>query len=533
MSKNFAGTGVLMKFIIRRNRIRLPVWIFAITIFVLGTAVLLPDLYPAEADKIVLAETMKNPAITFMLGYSKGYSNYTDGAIMGHFMLVFTAIFAAIMSILHVNKHTSEDEEEGRIELINSLPVGSLSNLSATIIVLFFVYIIVSLLIGLGLISLGIETLDLQGSLLFGASIGAVGVFYGALTGFFAQITSNTRATIGFSFTFLILEYIIRGIGDIKSNILSYISPLGLVVKSEVYVNNYWWPVLILALVSAIMFMISLYLNSIRDLASGFLPTKQGRKKASRFLTSPLGLALRLQRTSIISWIVGMFIVGVSYGSLLGDLEGFLKNSELIQQMIPEVDGMSLTDRFVTMLITIISVIGTIPGLMFLLKLRAEEKKTRTSQLLSTSVSRNRLLGSYTIIGFVAIPIIQFASIWGLWTAAGFVMEDVVSFDMLFEAAFVNIPAMWVFLGLAILLIGWLPRLSSLTWGYLVYSFFIEYLGPMLKLPDYLLKISPFAHTPNIPADELDISVLVIMAIIVLILAVVGFIGYNRRDIEG
>ncbi len=533
MSKHFAATGILIKFIVKRDRLRLLFWIIGITVFVLAVGVLLPDLYPAEAEKMVLAETMKNPAIIFMLGYSGGLSNYTDGAIMGHFMLVFTAIFAAIMSILLVNRHTSEDEEEGRIEMINSLPVGSLSNLSATFIVLLIAQVIISFLVGFGLISFGIESIDIEGSLLFAASIGIVGVFYAALTGVFAQLTSNTRATIGFSIGFLILEYIIRGIGDTSIEFLSYISPLGLIIKSEAFVNNYWWPIIVLGVVSFIVFIIALYLNSIRDLSSGFFPTMPGRRFASRFLTSPLGLALRLLRISIISWIIGMLIVGIAYGSLLGDLEGFIKNSELIQQMIPELGGMSLTDRFITMLITIISVLGTIPALMFILKISGEEKKSRIQEVLSTSVSRNDLLASYALIGFVSAVIVQFVSIIGLWSAAVFVMEDVASLDLLLKAAFVNIPAMWIFVGFTILLIGWLPRYTSLAWGYLIYSFFVEYLGEMLKLPNWIVNISPFAHIPNIPAEEVRISVLIIMLTTTLLLSLAGFVGYNMRDIEG
>ena len=121
----------------------------------------------------------------------------------------------------------------------------------------------------------------------------------------------------------MIVEYIVRGIGDIGNGILSYFSPLGLITRSEVYVNNYWWPVFVLLLASGLVFVLSLYLNSIRDLGSGFISTKPGKIYASRYLSSPLGLALRLEQNSIIAWTIGMLVLGVAYGSLLGELEGF------------------------------------------------------------------------------------------------------------------------------------------------------------------------------------------------------------------
>lgn len=533
MAKNFANTGVLMAFTGKRDRIRLFVWILGISLFVISLAVLMPELYPEQADKMVLAETMKNPAISFMIGYSAGLENYTDGAIMGHFMIVFSAIFAAIMSILLINRYTSEDEEEGRTEMINSLPVGSLSNLSSSFFILCISNIMIALIIGLGMYSLRIETMDFEGSIFFGACIGATGIFYAAITGLFAQLGSNTRATLGFSFGFLIFDYLIRGIGDTGTEALSYITPLGLVVRTEVYVNNHWWPLLIILGLSLVIFIFSLYLNSTRDLGSGLFPTRPGKSSASRFLASPLGLALRLQRTTIIVWLVSMFVIGMAYGSLLDELEGFLQNSELIQQMIPDAPGMSLTERFVTMLITIISVLGTIPAVMFVLKIASEERKMRTEILLTTPASRNSWLLSYTLIGFIAVLVIQFVSIFGLWSAAVLVMKDGMSLRVLLQAALVNMPAMWIFTGLAVFLTGWLPKLTSLTWFYLAYSFFLEYIGAILKVPDWVLNTSPFAHIPKLADDDIEASVLIVMCLISLLLVVAGFIGYNRRDIEG
>ena len=533
MLKHFANTGVLKRFILRRDRIRLLVWIFGISMFAILVAALVPELYMAGTDKMVLAETMKNPAITFMLGYSAGLDNYTDGAVMGHFMLVFTAIFIAIMSILFVTRHTREDEEEGRTEMINSLQVGRLSFITSSYVLLVITHIITSLIIAFGIYALDYETMNLEGSLLFGAAIGAVGVFYASLTVLFAQLVSNSRATLGLSFAFLIIEYIVRGAGDVSDSASSLISPLGLIVRTEVYVNNNWWPILVLIGISLLIFIIALYLNSIRDLGAGFLPTRQGRKNASGFLRSPFGLALRLQKTTIISWIVGMIVLGIAYGSLLGDLEGFLNNSELIMQIIPEAEGMNLTERFITMLITIVSVIGTIPVAMFVLKLSSEEKKKRSEPLLTSPTSRNNLIYSYIVIGLLGGIVIQLASVIGLWSGAVFVMEDVIAFEVLFQALFANIPAMWIFVGVVAFLIGWFPRLTGLTWGLLAYSFFVEYMGEMLKLPEWMNKISPFYHIPSIPAEKLEASTLLMITCIAFLLIGLGSVGYNRRDIEG
>ena len=139
------------------------------------------------------------------------------------------------------------------------------------------------------------------------------------------KLSESSRGTIGLSFAVLGVAYLIRAIGDAGNETLSWFSPLGWVLGAEVYVNNYWWPILLTLGMAFALVILALYLNAIRDLESGFLPSKPGRKYASLFLQSPLGLTLRLQRTGLIAWAIGMYILGASYGSVLGDMESFFQ----------------------------------------------------------------------------------------------------------------------------------------------------------------------------------------------------------------
>jgi ABC-2 type transport system permease protein len=228
-----------------------------------------------------------------------------------------------------------------------------------------------------------------------------------------------------------------------------------------------------------------------------------------------------------------MLILGVSYGSILGDLEGFINSSELIRQMIPEIAGKGMTESFITMLMTILSILGTIPVLLFILRLKGEEKKGRTEQILAAAVSRKSLLASFAAIGLMAIPLIQLMSVLGLWSSAAFVMEDPLSFSTIIKLGLVHLPAMLFMAALAVVLIGFLPGLTGLVWLYLGYSFFVVYMGEMLKLPNWLEKLSPFGHIPQLPLEGADIARLSIMAGLAIALIVAGFIGYRQRDIQG
>jgi ABC-2 type transport system permease protein len=290
----YSQTGRMLRFILRRDRLRIPIWLLALSFLTIITASAFTDLYKSAQERQAIAETMRNPAMTAMIGPGYGLDDYTAGPMMAHQMLLFTAIVVAIMSILLVARHTRADEEEGRIELIRSLPVGKLSNASATVLVLFSINVLLALFIGFGLYSLQIESMDLEGSLLYGAALGATGIFFTAVTLLFAQLSENARGTIGLSFTVLVAAYLLRAIGDVSNEILSWFSPLGWIIGTKVYVNNLWWPIILTVGTSFVLVFVALYLNTIRDLDSGFLPAKPGRKHASRFLQSPFGLAFRL-----------------------------------------------------------------------------------------------------------------------------------------------------------------------------------------------------------------------------------------------
>ena len=302
------------------------------------------------------------------------------------------------MNITLTNRHTRRDEESGRIEVIRSLPVGRLSNAASVLLVLSLTNLALGLIMALGLGVLGLEGMDWAGSFLYGAVLAVTGIFFAAATLFFAQLTETSRAAMGFSYGFLGAAYLLRAVGDIGTEALSYISPLGLVLRAQVYVRNFWWPVLIVLAAAGVIAVLALRLNTVRDLEAGFVAAKPGRRNASRLLQSPFGLALRLEKTTIIGWAVAMLVLGMSYGSVFADVEDFVQTTELYQQILPSVAGFSANDLFLAMLLSVMSMVGAIPSLLVMLKLRAEERANRTEHLLARAVSRPQLLASFLVI---------------------------------------------------------------------------------------------------------------------------------------
>jgi len=533
MAQNFmAKTGHLSRFILRLDRIRISLWLVGLTFFTFIVPIAFMGLYDTQQERDAMAETMANPAMTAMVGPGD-LANYTVGAMTTHQMLLMTAAIVGLMSILLVTRHTRADEEDGRIEMIRSLPAGRLSYLNASLFVIVGTSVALALITGFGLYALGIESMDLGGSLLYGAALGGTGLVFAGVTAVFAQLSETSRGTIGLSVAVLLIAYLFRAVTDISNEAWSWLSPLGWVTKTEAYTTNNWGPILLMLAVTIILFILANYLHSIRDLERGFLPSKPGRNSASRFLQSPIGLAFRLQRTGTIFWAIGIFVLGASYGSVLGDMESFFEGNDLMEQMLQPAEGVSLTEQFIPMLLIVMALLATVPPVMAMNKLRGEEKKDRLDHLLGRAVSRTKLMGGYLVLSMInGFVMISLAAL-GLWSAGAAVMDEGLDFGMIYGAAMSYYPAMLVIVGVAVFLIGFLPKLTNMIWIYVFYSFIVLYLGGLMQFPDWVGQISPFGHIPQVPIEDATFMTFFILTVIALGLMVLGLIGFNKRDIEG
>ncbi|RPF53389.1 ABC transporter permease [Aquisalibacillus elongatus] len=533
MKGQFNQVGSILKLILRRDRLRISLWVLGFWVVTILTAVAFEDLYPTDSDRQEIAVTMENPAITALIGKGYGLDNYTEGAMMAHQMLAFTLLFVAVMSVLLVIRHTRSEEEEGRVELIRALPTGRLANLAATIVVMVITYFVLAILIGFSLFALGIDSMDLNGSLLYGIAMGVTGIFFAATTALCAQLSETSRGAIGLSFLIVGVSYLIRAVGDVSNETLSWLSPFGWVLASEVYVNNYWWTIGLTLVVSLVILFFAFYLNSIRDLGAGFLPTRGGKRHASAFTKNQLGLTIRLQKTSIISWAVVLFVFGATYGSVLGDTDTYFAEIEMMKEVMAIQDGIPMSLQFVTMVSSIMAVLSTIPVIMSLNKLKKEEKRNRTEQVLATAMSRIKFLGSYLITSLLVSLIMLGSSAVGLALAGAQTMdEETASFMELMNAVMVYLPAVWLMVGVAAVFIG-LGRLNGVTYAYLGFVFVVIYFGGVLQFSDTVKNLSPFEHIPAIPVDDFQFWILFSLTIIAVVLMMIGLVFYRRRDIKG
>jgi ABC-2 type transport system permease protein len=111
------------------------------------------------------------------------------------------------------------------------------------------------------------------------------------------------------------------------------------------------------------------------------------------------------------------------------------------------------------------------------------------------------------------------------------VLDDAGRIGPQLGAALVQLPAVLVVIGLATALVGAAPRLASLAWLVVVWALLAGIFGPLLNLPEWAVKLSPFGWVPRVPAEDLDVVPLVGLVVVAVVLITVGLIGFRRRDV--
>lgn len=70
-------------------------------------------------------------------------------------------------------------------------------------------------------------------------------------------------------------------------------------------------------------------------------------------------------------------------------------------------------------------------------------------------------------------------------------------------AAAIQVPAVWVVLALVAVLFGAVPWLVGAGWALLVGFLLVGEVGPLLRLLEAVIDISPYAHVPRLPGGTM------------------------------
>ncbi|MGH3330947.1 MAG: ABC transporter permease [Nocardioidaceae bacterium] len=521
------GTGELLRLLLRRDRVFLPVWLVSLVAYLLATANAVAATYDTPVKIASYAVNLGgSPAVVAFNGPPVALD--TIGGILIYETGLSALIGVALMSIFLVVRHTRREEEAGRTELLRSTVVGEHADVAAVLLVATGASVVVGAGCAYALLGNGVQV---AGSLVYGAAVAAMGVVYAAVAACAAQLMTHARGAVGLSLAVLAVSFMLRAVGDVGNVAFSFLSPMGWSQQVRALDDNRWWPLLLSLALVVVLVAATVVLTNRRDLGSGIVAARPGPPEAARGLAHPLGLAWHLQRATVVAWVAGIFTLGLIFGSVTEEIQNMVKDNPTLADYIQKASGASLVDSYFGTMLLLIGIGAAGFAVASALRIRGEETSGRLEPVLATAVSRPQMmLGSLVVTVFGSVAVVAAGGL-GSGVSYALVTGDASVTWPLVAQAMVFVPAVLVTAGVAVLLVGWAPYASGIAWGALALTFVIGWVGGLLKIPDWFADLSPFTHTPQLPAQDFRLTPVLLLSAVFVVQVVAGLVGFQRRDI--
>ncbi len=517
----WTGVGRLLRLALRRDRIRLSVWVAALTLMMVYAPNAIKLAYPEEAQRQARVNLMKTPAAIIMGGPMFG-GNETDlGAMMANELMLTMIVAASILSILTVIRHTRAEEESGAAELVMSSVVGRFARTHAALILVGGVNAVLAVTMTLAMASTGFGLVDTAAMCL---GITGAAMVFGAVAAVTAQLWRQARTATGAAMAVLALAALVRGIGDVIDNsgsALSWFSPIAWAQQMRAFVDVRWWPFVLLVVLALGLIALAAVLESRRQFDDGTIPSS-GEHPDAHPIRSVLGLHLTLQRGQTIGWSAGLFLGGLALGSMTKSLLDAAKDNELLQRVLAQQG----TDGVYTTMTQFLAAATTAYVVSAVLRLLNDEEKGLGEVVLAGAVSRWRWLLTAVASALIGSTVLMFFAGLGNGLGAGIALGEPQTIVRLTLAGLAFVPAMAVLAGLAA--VGVAVRRGWIGWLAVTFVVISLYLGALLRLPEWLVDLSPVGQT-KAPMDD-PLPALVVMVIAAAALTLVAGVIYRRRD---
>ena len=517
----WTGTLSLLRLALRRDRIRLSIWLAALTVMMVYAPNAIKLAYPDEAQRQARVNLMKTPAAIIMGGPMFG-GNETDlGAMMANELMLTMIVATSILAILTVIRHTRAEEESGAAELVLSSVVGRYARTTAALILVGGVNAALTVTMTLAMASTGFGLVDTAAMCL---GITGVAMVFGAVAAVTAQMWRQSRTAAGAAMAILALAVFVRGIGDVIKNsgsALSWFSPIAWAQQMRAFVDVRWWPFALLVALTLGLIALAAGLESRRQYDDGTIPST-GERPNAHAIRSVLGLHLTLQRGQTIGWAVGLFLGGLAFGSMTKSLLDAAKENELIQRVLV-AQG---TDSVYTTMTQFLAAAATAYVVSAVLRVLGDEEKGLGEAVLAGAVSRWRWLLTAVASALIGSAVLMFLAGLGNGLGAGITLGEPGTIVRLTLAGLAYVPAMAVMAGIAA--VGVAIRRGWIGWLAVTFVVVSLYLGALLRLPSWLLDLSPVGQT-TAPSDY-PVMALVVMIVVASSLAFVAGVVYRRRD---
>ncbi len=528
-SRTTAGLRPLLVASMHQDARLIAPWVVGITVLSISSILAYNILFGDPATQAQFIQSVgANPALNLVFGPARdlstvdGFTAWRSQALGG--------LFAGLMAILIVTRNSRANEDSGQAELIASGVVGRSTRLAVAVAMATIASFAAGGLAALLTIAFGGGVVA---SISLGATFTAAGLMFAGVAAVTAQLGSDSRAAGSMAIGTLGACYLIRGYVDTADpdGWAVWLSPLGWTEQVAPSTANNWWPLLACLALALALVAIGFRLQNIRDFGQGLIASRPGPGRG-RLVASIWGLAIRLNRSAVITWTIGLTIIGAVFGSLSTTMIEVVETNPAVAHVLAAgaTTKSELSFGLLITLINLVVIIAALYGIGIANRVYSEEVAFRVEPLLAGSLTRFKYLASNVVVALVGSAVAVMAAVFAMSLVAA-PANDSVTVGALLLQGLVAIPALWLLVGVSLAAIGAKPKVRLIAWFGVVATFGLTLLGPSFNLPDWALGISPLWHIPNLKSSDPDFGGLIAISLIATALLVVSFVGFRRRDV--
>ncbi len=530
--------GMVVAGLVSRRAVRSgALWGLVFGFFVIIQTLAYTSTYKTQASRNQMAHAFgTNIGLNALLGQAHaintiaGWASWRFVGILG--------VLGSIWGLLTSTRLMRGDEEAGRYELLlagqttrRRAGAQAVAGLGAGLLALFVVTAAGTIVTG-RFSSVGFtlgQCLYFSVTLVTGAAMFLV---IGALA---SQLASTRRRAASMAGAAFGIAYALRMVADSDTGLhwLVWLSPLGWIEESRPLTDPH--P---MALLPALVLLIAItaatpHLAGTRDHGAAALPGRDSSKPHLALLAGPTGLAARLMRPAALGWLLAVAGFSVLLGTVAESSANDVTGSKGIGQAIGRLGGHgSLVAIYLGLTFLVLALLIALVAAGQITAMRTQEADGYLENLLVRPVSRTWWFAAR--LGLSSLLLVTAGIVAGIGAWAGTASRHSgLRFGSLVTAGLNIVPPGLLLLGLGALVLGaWPRRTSAAVYGYLAWSFLVEFAGGVVHTSHWLLDTSVFFHMVPAPATSPDWSSAAVITGLGMLGAVLGGLLLCRRDLK-
>ena len=450
--------------------------------------------------------------------------------------LAVLAVVGAVWGLLTGTRLLRGEEDAGRWELLlagqttrRAAAAQALAGLGCGLVALWAVTAVITVVVGRS------SKVDISpgGALFLAVAVVAGAAMFLGLGALASQLAATRRQASAYAGAALGVSYALRMVADSGTGLgwLRWASPLGWIEEIQPLTAPHPLVLLPIAGLVAVVGLFTVRLAGERDLGASTFPDRAYSAPHTRLMFGAPGLDIRLARSGLVGWGVGIGAYGLTLGLVAKSGGSAISASSTLTRAFSRLGAIG-AEAYLGVAFLLMAVFVAFVAAGQISAARGEEAEGRLDNLLVRPVSRPSWLAWRLLVA--ALAVLAGGLIAGVFSWLGAASQHSgVSFASLLDAGLNIVPPAVCILGAGTFVLGVWPRAATVAaYGLLVWSFLVELVGGIVGLNHWVLDTSVFHQMAAAPAVSPDWTSGGILLAIGAVAAFAGGVAFKFRDLQ-